>query len=189
MDQLPINTWYPLDNLVSGALSDQEYQWLANYGSMTKQMKSVDGGHLHINLINADYGSACPDEQRSIDLSETESPYIREVTMAKNNQLWLYGRAVFPEQAVQGDGAAVKSLGTTPLGQLLFSLQAEPRSSIEVAVIDEQNYLFQSLPESLQDASIGKNLLARRSLFQYLDKDILVQEVFLNEHPLYRVSQ
>ena len=179
LQQLPTNQWYTLETLNDFVLSDRLMGWLSHVGSMTRLIKTQTED-FKLEVLSAGEQSANPVELGLLGLEPTTPTYIREVRMSAAEEAWLLGRSIFPLDLVQNDSHAVQSLGETPLGRLLFGQEGQPRLSIEVALLDNSAPLLQQL-------KITESLYARRSIFSYHTGRVLVQEVFLPQHPIYRL--
>ena len=82
-----------------------------------------------------------------------------------DDQPWLLGRTVIPENTLTGPDQALVDLGTLPLGRYLFSSGELTRDYIHIG---------------RQDA-----LWARRSRLRLAGKPLLLTELFLPASPLY----
>jgi chorismate--pyruvate lyase len=179
LQQLPTNHWLSLDKLNDFELSDRLVTWLSHVGSMTRFIKSHTDA-FRLEVLTAGPQRADTLERQLLNLAKDKPTYIREVKMSADNQAWLFGRSIFPLDLVNSDNGAVQTLGETPLGRLLYAQEGQPRLSIEVALLDRSNPLIQRL-------DCDGPLYARRSIFRYHSDKVLVQEIFLEEHPVYSI--
>ena len=188
------NKWFSLADFQQ-CLTDSNdnpalYLWLADYGSMTSQLKSLTDSDLNVHVLSPDNLVSTESERAFLNLDIDEKPYIREVIMSVEGKSWLYGRTVIPNQTLQGDGEQLMHLGNQPLGKLLFKQEKHCRQFIEVAKITSNHELYPSYDKQLDDFSINKlsqknqPLWARRSMFSFKDCSLMVQEVFLPNCPL-----
>ncbi|WP_413736147.1 chorismate lyase [Sodalis sp. RH21] len=99
-------------------------------------------------------------------LPPCERYWLREVVLCGDEQPWLVGRTLIPEDALAGAEWALTTLGDIPLGKWLFRDEAPARDYIQVGKSD--------------------NLWARRSCFRPSGKSLLLTELFLPDAPLYR---
>lgn len=149
---------------------------------MTRAMRSLTDDQLELKLLSSEHQLVGEDEASLLGLNSAQSLLTREVLMQQDNEPLLYGRSIFPDSLATDALATIESLGTKPLGDILFQLSDEPRLSMQYAMLDEQTYLYQALNKHIPQS---EPLYARRSIFQYQQQRVLVQEVFLTAHPVY----
>lgn len=142
--------------------------WLTDRTSMTARLASY-GQPITVTVTNEGYIPAqqLTVEERQAFTDQLDSQYwLREVQLLANGSPWLAGRTVIPHTSLNGPEAALKQLGTTPLGQHLFTSQVLSR-----------DYLL---------AGKMGNWWARRSLLRLAAKPLLLTEIFLPNAPLYQ---
>ena len=179
---LPNNQWLSLAALEQYELSSTQLLWLSHQDSMTRLIRAHCQSEFALEVITEGMKRPYQSEIDTLAIASDEA-YVREVKMIADEADWLYGRSIFPHGSLDGDGDAVKQLGSKPLGRLLFKDNLKPRESIEVALLSPDHELLSGAPLG---ESNDQSLLARRSLFRYHDRQVLVQEVFLPDHPLYK---
>ena len=177
---MPENQWLSMLEFQQTQASETQYLWLAERGSMTRQLMQAGLGRLKVAVLSSAHQMAEKEERLFLNLQQRSWPYIREVIMHVDNEAWMYGRTVIPTAALNGCGGQLRLLGEKPLGQLLFHNKTNARLFIEVAKISKHHYLYPTFMDHLK----GQHLWARRSLFQYQNFPLLVQEVFLPNCPL-----
>jgi len=153
--------------------------WLADKGSMTKNLKQASKQELRVELLQSSEMVPHPSELSVLKLPASTPVYVREVLMSVAEDKWMYGRSVMPLATVSGVGSDLKQLGTEPLGSLLFDKNISERVLMEVALITSEHYLYPK--DELQKPS---TLWARRSIFMFHNQPLLVQEVFLPKSPI-----
>ena len=102
---------------------------------------------------------------------------VREVVLYCNNRAWMYARTIFPKQSLQGKGQIFRHLNDKPLGKILFSDPNLVRSEFELALLDERHHDYQIAGEYCRESVAS--LWARRSIFLFYGKPLLLTEVFL----------
>ena len=176
---MPKDQWLSLADIklrLSEADADLlQYQWLAEYGSMTSCLTEAAGEPLDVEVLSSNEQELSAEEKSFLALNNRNKAYVREVIMSIDDSPWLYGRTVVPHETLKGDGEQLKQLGTKPLGQLLFKNNVSSRLFIEVAVITKNHFLYPDLVSNIQQ----KHLWARRSMFLFNDSPLMVQEVFM----------
>lgn len=165
--------WQPAEsvNLEAGTLK----QWLLNTGSLTDRLQAQC---QHFSLQKIGQGNAPLLAQELDNLSNpSEVQYdVREVVLLGDGQPWVYARSVIPQALTE---AALKALGTTPLGKFLFNDSRFERSSFELCCIEPHQSINHIIDKPTQA------LWGRRSRFYYQQFCMSVAEVFLPGSPAY----
>ena len=182
MNRQTLNRWYNIDQLEQQAQPDIVRQWLGAVGSMTHAMRSLTEEQLQLQLLSSAPQQVHSEEAELLGALTSIELFTREVLMQQEEEALLYGRSIFPASLADVDLATIENLGTEPLGEVLFKLKEAPRLSMQFAMLDKNNYLYQALNQHLIQS---EPLFARRSLFDYQGQHVLVQEVFLTPHPIY----
>ena len=184
---MPTDQWITLadvqKNLTKTEAEMIQYQWLSDQGSMTHRLTEATDFPLTVKVMSSSDQDIDNEERSFLKIVAAQS-YVREVLMSIDNQPWLYGRTIIPDQTLQGDGSELKLLGDKPLGQLLFKNELNSRQLIEVATITKNHYLY---PHFAMDGEL-QNLWARRSMFLFNGSPLLVQEVFMPSCPFLQVD-
>ena len=176
---MPENRWLSLFEFQQTQPDANQLRWLSEHGSMTRQLIAAGTSAVRVDVIAAKHQRAAKEERLFLDLPQYCWPYIREVTMSRDNNPWMYGRTLIPSKTLNGAGGQLKLLGNKPLGKMLFN-KGNSRRFIEIAKISRAHHLF---PE-FDGVDKAEYLWARRSLFEFQKQPILVQEVFLPKCPL-----
>lgn len=158
--------WQPLDNLAWP--SRQQAQWIADELSMTSKLKRYCQ-HFAVELLSLqqqDKTKLKPDERQ---LLGDENCLVREVLLHGDGVPWVYARTLIPAASLIDDGAALASLGTAPLGEVVFASKKHGRDALVAALVEVQN----------------QGLFARRSRLWLNDHPMLVAEIFLPNSPVY----
>ncbi|EJF88244.1 hypothetical protein ME1_00702 [Bartonella vinsonii subsp. arupensis OK-94-513] len=155
-------------------LSDQDpsipeniRDWLMEANSMTLRLKN------YCTCIRVEPQRECfitrdklKEEAKHLPVSSRY--WLREVILMGDNQPWLLGRTVIPQETLLEHNQALMHLGTTPLGHYLFNSGKLTRDYIHIGQ---------------QDA-----LWARRSRLRLTNKPLLLTELFLTASPLYTTN-
>ncbi|PVZ83203.1 chorismate lyase [Serratia sp. S1B] len=161
---LPTIEWLPESSAIPATVSD----WLMEPGSMTRRFERhcvrVQVEPQRECFVTAD---ALAEETRHLPPSERY--WLREILLLGDNQPWLLGRTLIPQETLTGPDQALVDLGTLPLGRYLFSSPNLTRDYIHIG--------------QYQD------LWARRSRLCLAGKPLLLTELFLPASPLYAVEQ
>ncbi|WP_042995424.1 chorismate lyase [Bartonella quintana] len=155
-------------------LSDQDppvpagvSDWLMELGSMTRRFEN------HCTCIRIEPQRECfitrdNLKEEAAHLPNSTCYWLREVILMGDNQPWLLGRTVIPQETLFEHNEALINLGTVPLGRYLFSSDNLTR-----------DYIY-----------IGRQgaLWARRSRLRLAGKPLLLTELFLAASPLYTTN-
>ncbi|CNK25030.1 chorismate pyruvate lyase [Yersinia aldovae] len=140
--------------------------WLMELGSMTRRFEQ------HCQQVHVAPQRECfitRDElgEDAEHLPISKRYWLREIILCGDNEPWLLGRTIIPEETLSGPDRALVDLGTLPLGRYLFGGNNLTRDYIQVGRQEAQ--------------------WARRSLLRLSGKPLLLTEVFLPASPLYSV--
>ncbi|WP_413154582.1 chorismate lyase [Bartonella sp. cb54] len=155
-------------------LSDQDppvpadvNDWLMETGSMTRRLENYCT-RVHVEPQRECFITRDKLEEEAEHLPNSARYWLREVILMGDNQPWLLGRTVIPQETLLEDNQALMNLGSVPLGRYLFSSGQLTRDYIHIG---RQNALW-----------------ARRSRLRLADKPLLLTELFLSASPLYTTN-
>ncbi len=177
---MTINKWLSMTEFRKTQPEETQYQWLSEYGSMTRHLLQAGLGSLKVSVMSSQQGTLFKEESLFLDLPQRRWAFVREVMMHVDLSPWMYGRTVIPDKTLNSGAGQLKLLGDSPLGKVLFDNKKSTREFIEIAKISPHHPLF---PQSVDEEQYPY-LWARRSLFSFNEEPILVQEVFLPDCPL-----
>ncbi|WP_034459798.1 chorismate lyase [Bartonella koehlerae] len=155
-------------------LSDQDppvptsiKDWLMELGSMTRRFEN------HCTCIHIEPQRECfitrdKLKEEAAHLPKSARYWLREVILMGDNQPWLLGRTVMPQETLFEHNEALINLGAVPLGRYLFSSDKLTRDYIHIGRKD--------------------TLWARRSRLRLTGKPLLLTELFLAASPLYTTN-
>lgn len=155
-------------------LSDQDAlvpenirDWLMETGSMTLRLKK------HCTHINIEPQRECfitrdKLQDEAEHLPQSARYWLREIILMGDNQPWLLGRTVIPQETLLEQNQDLMHLGNTPLGHYLFNSGKLSRDYIHIG---QQGALW-----------------ARRSRLRLTGKPLLLTELFLTASPLYATN-
>ncbi|WP_019222387.1 chorismate lyase [Bartonella rattaustraliani] len=154
-------------------LSDQDLSvpenirnWLMELGSMTLRLKK------HCTCLRIEPQRECfitrdelQEQEEAEHLPNSARYWLREVVLVGDNQPWLLGRTVIPQETLLEHNQALMHLGNVPLGHYLFNSGKLSRDYIHIGK--------------------GEALWARRSRLRLTGNPLLITELFLTASPLY----
>ena len=144
------------------AMSDENIlAWLLEEGSISKRI-SVNAA-FKLEIIRDSLDIADDDEYAALRLKR-EPIRIREVTLSADNKPIVYARSVIPERTSNRGYPGLKTIGSRPLGDLLF-----------------QNDVFIKTDRFFARFQITKNRVVwgRRTHYSVREYPLIVLEVFL----------
>ncbi|ABM44670.1 chorismate--pyruvate lyase [Bartonella bacilliformis KC583] len=140
------------------------YDWLMELGSMTLRFERYCT-RVHVEPRHEYFIARNELKEEAEHLPESSLYWLREVVLMGDNQPWLLGRTVIPQETLAHHSNALMNLGTLPLGRYLFSNGELTRDYIHIGRKD--------------------SLWARRSRLRLSGKPLLLTELFLADSPLY----
>lgn len=163
-----------------GVIPEGSYAWLKDQGSLTKQV-IAQCGRSGFRVQVVDQGLAYPwlSEAEALAIPAASLCWIRQVRLCCGSANWVYARSVIPLSSLKGGARRLSVLGEKPLGQVLFSDPRTQRLRMQIAKLKPGQKLFKAA--SCGAASTIGSMWARRTVFEYDGKPLLVNEVFLPE--------
>ncbi|WP_354186732.1 chorismate lyase [Bartonella japonica] len=163
---LPPLNWLSDQNL---SVPENIRDWLMELGSMTLRLKK------HCTCLRVEPQRECfitrdklQEQGEAEHLSNSARYWLREVVLIGDNQPWLLGRTVIPEETLLEHNQAIMQLGNVPLGHYLFNSGKLTRDYIHIG---QRGALW-----------------ARRSRLRLTDKPLLLTELFLTASPIYAIN-
>jgi len=178
--EMPLDQWLSMSEYQQIQPQCRHYHWLSENGSMTRMLASVGHMPLKVDVITSEQQVPNHQERLFLNIAPRKMAYVREVIMYSDDKPWMFGRTIIPAATMNNAGGQLKLLGDKPLGKVLFHHNRNCRQFIQVAQMSNSHPLY---PAFLKDVETSR-LWARRSLFQFQQAPLLVQEVFLPDCPL-----
>ncbi len=149
--------------------------WLVDDTSLTQRLRDRTHDDVRVEVIEQSRRRPLRDERRILELAPGEWALVREVVLHCAGRPWVFARTVMPNRTLRGPQRRLAHLGERPLGEALFSDPRARRGPLEVLYLQPGDPLHASIGELTE----GQGLWARRSLFWFDDRPLLVGEVFL----------
>lgn len=165
--------WYRRRQLFSKNLPAELRSWLFDASSLTARLIRHGGGDFHVEVLSQAIGRATADEAKALDMSVSRYALIRQVHLFCGNRAVVYARTVIPLSTLKGAERRYASLGSRPLGVMLFADRSMRREEIMVTRLSPESALFE------KTGAQGKALWGRRSVFRVGGKPLLVSEYYL----------
>ena len=155
--------WQPDNTEAQNKILEPLKTLVTDRGSLTQALKSIDESSFEVKVLSEEIACPYPHEQIKLNRSYDQHALIREVELCLYAEPVVFARSIIPLSLSKQGINSLAGLGTTPLGQVLFT-----DGSIRVS---KRDYLFFDYHQ--------RELVARRTPYDYLDKMILVSEFFL----------
>jgi chorismate--pyruvate lyase len=175
-------SWTSLEARRLPGASPQAHAWLSDKGSLTRSVVASCPGKFAVDVIQQQHGAALPSENKLLATGPAQAMVVREVRLNCDKDCWVFARTLIPLLGLRGVALGLTKLGRRPLGEVLFSDPTTRRLRVEVARVLPRHHLFAKATRHLSHPP--KVLWGRRTLFEYGDCPILVNELFMPGIPL-----
>jgi len=152
--------------------------WLRDHGSLTQRIQQRCT-RFAVHGVRSGLARIALDEAALLGVASPHLAWSREVFLYADGQPVVFAHSACARQHLRGAWSAVRSLGSKPLGALLFAHPLVERKPLHYKVLRSAHPLYQRATAALSDPPA--RLWARRSLFYLHDAPLLVTEVFLPE--------
>lgn len=169
--------WMPIKTLPTHLFSKAVWQCVNHSGSLTQYLRQITMNTIQFHLRFAEWGKANLDEYQALGINTLTPTWIREIDFCYHDQPWIFGRVIIPETSLSKKNKCLLTAGKHSIGDILFKDPTVKRGSFEYARLFSNHAYSLAVSQDLSD--IPQELWARRSIFYFHDKPILVAEVFL----------
>lgn len=152
--------------------------YLLDKSSTTQWMCAAGIKPVKVAVLSQSWQTLVPSENLLLNLKNRTKALVREVEISSNHNLLMLARAVFPASTLKGKTKFIqRRLDDSPLGELLFQEPSLQRSDFELALLNLSicEYSF----AKCYSKKIQEPIWARRSVFWFRQKPILLTEMFL----------
>jgi chorismate--pyruvate lyase len=156
-----------IDQLPKSPLTD----WLMSNESLTQKLRSHC---VEFEVVVLGEGNLAPFNGEFPSQSQA---WAREVLLCLDGIPWVFARTLIPGSLLQQKESDFLTLGTRPLGELLFSSDEFSPGKIEIAHFTPCHKLA-NLMTSLKQ-NVEQELWGRRRYFSYNGEELIVSETFL----------
>lgn len=150
--------------------------WLRETGSLTARIRARSQ-QFGVRCLHQRHAPMQYDEAAPLSLKQGVLVKVRDVLLLADDEPVVFAHTVMARHPHHAFDRSFAALGSRSLGSLLFSGPGVPRQPLEFCQVDQRHFLYQQAHLSMQ--ALPPILWARRSLFQYGAKKLLVAEVFL----------
>ncbi len=150
--------------------------WLHDFGSLTKGIQN-SCNTFSVEIVNSGKSHIAYEESALLGIRPQHFAYSREVFLYADNQPVVFAHSTCAISHLRGTWSAIKGLGNSPLGAMLFAHPQIKRKSLYFKLLRHHHPLYhRACGIFTREAS---QLWARRSLFYLHGSPLLVTEVFL----------
>lgn len=168
--------WQNKETTLSDATEIAVHDFLFHEGSLTRFIQQRCEGVFSIELISESKHQALPDETQFLSLQGEEITFIRKSRLKCDEHAVVYARTIMPQQTIEGENQWLTTLGTKPLGDVLFNDEKTYRTDMRYAKIPVNCELHN---EATKGLAISSELWGRQSLFYTAQQPLLITEIFL----------
>jgi chorismate--pyruvate lyase len=150
--------------------------WLRDRGSLTQRIQQRCT-HFAVRGVRSGLARIALDESALLGIAPQQLAYSREVFLYADGQPVVFAHSALADVHLRGVWSALRTLGSKPLGALLFAHPLVERKPLHYRALRNTHPLFKRAAGILSDPP--HRLWARRSLFYLNGAPLLVTEVFL----------
>ena len=180
--------WKPhrcfLRSSIPAGLSD----WLLDRASLTRRLQQLCPGTsprgFRVQVLSQVRDRPRLDEAQVLGMQQGEMAIVRQVLLLCDGTPWVYARTVIPVTSLRGKLQRLASLGTRPLGGVLFADPGMRRGGVELAEIVPGQAVYAAATAHMRQPPAA--IWGRRSVFRISGKPLLVSEIFLSNFPADR---
>ncbi len=144
--------------------------WLLANGSLTEKLKTCCK-HFDVTVLGEKEVTPFDGE-----FDKHKNVWVREVILSLDGVPWVYARTLIPLPLLEQTAVDFQSLGTKPLGQLLYSHHEFIPGRIEIGKSKSNGSIAQLAANINQPVN---SIWGRRRFFNYKQHEMIVCEFFL----------
>jgi chorismate--pyruvate lyase len=173
-------TWHPSPPRAS--VPPALLPWLTDPASLTARIRARCET-FSVRVLRQTLAPVCADEAALLGLRAGELARLREVLLLADGRPVVFARSVLPRHNLRGGWALLRGIGARPLGAVLFANPAIERSPLVCGRFDRRDARYHRARAALlaggHDARLPPALWARRSVFRFRGRALMVSEFFL----------
>ena len=161
------------------AISDARKQWLLSAIRLVQSFKA-SCGEVQIEALQEGHDTPFADESAALQLKDKEA-HIRQIVIAtKDGYRLSYARVVIADETYKAYAQQFSDLGRQFIGDsLLYNNKEVVRQPFEFACFDDASLYAQAFFELVQSRAESQPWLARRSIFLWQNRPLLITEFLL----------
>jgi chorismate--pyruvate lyase len=151
--------------------------WLFYKYSFMERLKQYGIKQPEIIVLKQDWEEPLLSESNQLSINSSDQALVREVLIKSAEGHWMMARTVFPKATLTGEERQFMEMKNQSLGSILFKYPDLQRSEFEIACLTRYTRWYQQISKMI--TLTVEPLWARRSIFTFQNKVILLSEVFL----------
>jgi chorismate--pyruvate lyase len=145
--------------------------------SLTARLRQLAKGQVRVEIIRQSWQSPSYTDATYLKMPHAEKVWMREIYLTVNNEKCIYAQSLMPRHTLVGQGRKLKQLQARPLIEILNTDPNLTRGEIQITQLLPAHSDFKQAVRYLSE--MPTQLWARRSIFYFYGKPILVKEIFL----------
>jgi len=167
--------WLPAWRVRQGNIPSPVRSWLYERASLTQRLRNTCGHAFQVRLLQQCRAKPFQGEAKTLQISNGQHALIREVLLQCDRQPLILARTIIPHRTLRGAHRRLSSLGTRPLGEVIFSYPRLQRLKLEVTHVLKRDWSAESMAEMAPDSGVW----GRRTVYSLSGRKLLVCEFFL----------
>jgi len=167
--------WLPARRGKQANIPSPVRSWLYERASLTQRLRNTCGHAFQVRLLQQCRAKPFQGEAKTLRIRNGQYALIREVLLQCDRQPLILARTIIPHRTLRGAHRRLSSLGTRPLGEVIFSYPRLQRLKLEVTHVRSQDWNTESMAELASDAGVW----GRRTVYSLSGRTLLVCEFFL----------
>jgi len=174
--------WYTERHPSVSQLPPDWLNWLLHRGSLTERLMAFSEDKFQVNVLSQRWERPLNHEAQSLGIPLHLVARIREVELCCDGVVVVFARSVMPLQVFLEQRHVLANIGSRPLGHLLFKDGKIRISKRNIAISsglasDVVRGKALNKGDSNEEA---KTIYGRSTPYQYINREILVSEYFVN---------
>ena len=149
--------------------------WIYETSSLTQRLKRGCGIHFHVTLLRQTWVRPWPEEAKILNFEQKRYALVREVLLSCCKQPLIVARTIIPRDTLAGAQRKLSSLGTRPLGEVIFTYPSLMRHRLDIAMVEANDWN----PGVRKQLGIERAIWGRRTVYGIAESKLLVCEFFL----------
>lgn len=179
LKEIGLHEWISAAKYPKNMLTPIQWQRLTHSDSLSQYLRQITANTIQFHLRSAEWSHPNLDEYQALDLTTPEPCWVREIDWCYQDHLWCFGRVVIPQNSLENKNQVLTDIGRRSLGDILFSDPMLTRSPFEICRLLPHHAYYQACCKKRTANTTSKELWARRSIFHFNKKPLLVAETFL----------
>lgn len=171
----PVESWL---RRVPPGMAPRLRPWLNDPGSLTARIRARCA-HFEVRVLRQASARCCTDEARLFGLRDGARAVVREVLLVADGVPVVFARSLVPLSQGRGAWQVFRRVGSRPLGAWLFADPRVARGTLAFACLDRRDARYHAGFAAAGLAPVPERVWARRSLFRWCGRSLLVTEMFL----------